>query len=97
MIGIWTWFAGARVGRWIAGVALVIGALIAALFVAFLKGKHTQAKTDTAKDVQSLAEAAQAAIETNRSATQAAQTVRDDAAKEAPPDTVKRDDLNNTF
>lgn len=93
----WTWFVGTKVGRWLVGMTLALAGLAAALFVAFLKGKHAQARTDEAKAAQASKEAAQTAATVQADAAQAAQKVQADAAKQPPPDTVKRNDLDNTF
>lgn len=97
MTALWAWFIGTRIGRWIVGVSLVIAGLAAALFVAFLKGKHSQADKDAAKQAQAVAEGEHVAQQVQTDATQAAAKVQQDAAKQPSPDPVKRDDFNNTF
>jgi len=97
MSAVLAWVASTKIGRWIVGLALVIGGLAAALFVAFAKGKHAQADVDKAKTAQADADAAKVAQQTYSDATAAAAQVRADAATQPPPDPVKRDDLNNTF
>jgi len=59
---LWTWFVGTKIGRGLVGAVLVIAGLVTALAVAFVKGKHAQAGQDKAADAQSLAEAAQEAV-----------------------------------
>jgi len=93
----WSWFIGTKVGRFIVGIALVIGGLALTLYVAFRKGKHAQADVDKAKTAQADADAAKVAQQTYSDATAAAAQVRADAGRQPPPDPVKRDDLNNTF
>lgn len=93
----WSWFIGTKAGRWIVGAVLLIGGLLAALAIAFVKGERRQADEDAAKQAQAVAEGEQVAQQVQTDATKAAEQVRQDAAKQPPPDAVKRDDLNNSF
>ena len=93
----WRWFLSTALGRWIVGIGAVLLGILALAYTAFLKGKHAQATKDQAKDAEAAQRAAQAAQETFTAASDAAAKVQADAAKQPPPDTVKRDDLNNTF
>jgi gas vesicle protein len=60
MSALWAWFLGTRIGRWIVGIGAVIAAIAAAVLVAFVKGKHSQADTDKAKEAGAEQRAAQA-------------------------------------
>ena len=97
MTKLWGWFLGTKAGRWIVGVFAVVGALIAALAIAFVKGKHSQAAKDKAKDAEAAQQGAQVAQQTFTAATDAAAKVQADAAKQAPPDPVERDDFDTNF
>lgn len=96
-ITAWNWFVGTKFGRWIVGVSLVIAGLGAALFVAFLKGKHAQADTDKAKDAAEQIQQVKVAQQTQQAASDAAEQVRQDAAKQPAPDVTGRTDFDNTF
>jgi hypothetical protein len=67
MSALWAWFLSTTIGRWIVGVGAVLAALAVAIASAFLygrgKGKGEQATADKAKDAQSLAQAAQEAVD----------------------------------
>ncbi len=91
------WLATTRIGRWFIGVGAVILAALALASAAFLKGKHSQADKDKAKDAEAAQWAAQAAQETFTAATDAAAKVQVDAAKQPPPDPITRDDFDDTF
>jgi membrane protein implicated in regulation of membrane protease activity len=97
MAALWAAICASKLGRWVAGVALTVGALIAALLVAFVKGKHAQADRDKAKQAEEEAAFGRLAQQTQTDAGTAAAKVRDDAAKQPPPDTDKRNDLDSTF
>lgn len=94
---VWAWFVSTRVGRWLVGAVLAVGALAIGLWMMYAKGKRVQAGSDAAKDAQSLADAAQNALDTANAASEAANKVRQDAASQPPPDPMNRDDFNNTF
>lgn len=97
MAALWAAICASRIGRWVAGVALAIAALATALAVAFVKGKHAQADEDRAKQAEEQAAFGRLAQQTHTDASTAAAKVQQDAAKQTPPDPVKRDDLNTTF
>lgn len=63
----WKWFLSTTIGRWIVGVGAVLAALAIAIAAAFAegrrKGANAQATKDKAKDAQSLAQAAQEAVD----------------------------------
>jgi hypothetical protein len=94
---MWAWFVGTRIGRWIVGIALTLAGLAAALAVAFVKGKHAQADKDEAQRAKETAESAQVAADVQRDAANAADKVRQDAAKQPAPDPDKRNDFDSTF
>lgn len=96
MTALWAWFIGTKVGRWIVGIGAVLAALAVAWLTGHHKGAETQAATDAKAQGQSAAEAAQNAVETYHDATQAAQQAQVAAAKQPAPDVVKRDDFDNT-
>lgn len=93
----WKWFLGTTVGRWIVGIGAVLVGIAALAYVAFRKGKHAQADTDKAKDAKVQADAVVVAQQVQTDATTAMAKVQADAAKQPPPDEVKRDDLNTSF
>lgn len=97
MSGIWTWFLGTTIGRWIVGLGAVLAAAAVLAYTMFLKGKHAQADTDAAKVAEQYAKDAQAAQATYTAANDAVAKVQADVAKQPPPDPVKRDDLDDTF
>lgn len=97
IVAAWKWFLSTTIGRWIVGVFAVLAALAAALAIAFVKGKHAQAAKDQAKDAEASQQAAQVAQQTFTAANNAAAKVQADAAKQAPPDPINRDDFNGTF
>lgn len=93
----WRWFLSTTLGRWIVGVGAALAAVGALVAVSFLKGKHAQAAKDHAKDAEAAQRAAQVAQQTFTAANDAAAKVQADAAKQAPPDPIKRNDFNDTF
>src|SRR5574337_44144 len=97
MIELWTWFVGTRIGRCLVGLGVLLAALGAMALAMFEKGKHAQAAKDQAKDAEAAQRAAQAAQETFTAASNAAAKVQAGAAKQPPPDPIKRDDFNGTF
>lgn len=97
LLTAWRWFLSTSVGRWIVGIGAVLLGVLALAYTAFLKGKHAQATKDQAKDAEAAQRAAQAAQQTFTAATDAATKVQAAAAKQPPPDTVKRDDLDTDF
>lgn len=97
MIELWTWFVGTRIGRWLVGLGVLLAALGAMALAMFEKGKRTQAAKDQAKDAEAAQRAAQAAQDTFTAASNAAAKVQAAAAKQPPPDPIKRDDFNGTF
>lgn len=84
MIG--KWFIGMKLGRWIVGIGAVLAAIGAACLYWFERGKRTQASKDKARDAQSLAQAAQEAV----NAANVRKDVDNEAAKlpDAPPQTL---------
>ena len=97
MDALWAAICASRIGRWVAGVALTLIALVAALFVAFRKGKHAQSEDDAAKQAEEQAAFGRLVQQTQTDAGTAAAKVQDDAAKQPAPDTDKRNDLDSTF
>lgn len=97
MIALWTWFVSTRIGRWIVGIVFVVAGLAAALFVVFKKGEKDQRTKDVATQAKAAQADAQAAASVQADAAQAVQKVQEAAAKQTPPDTVKRNDLDTTF
>lgn len=87
---MWAWFVSTRAGRWIVGVAALIASVAGIALAAFLKGRRTQADADKAKDAQSLAEAAQKAV----NAANVRKDVDNDTAKlpDAPAQSVANAD-----
>jgi hypothetical protein len=83
---VWRWFLSTTVGRWIVGIGAVLLGILALAYTAFLKGKHAQVAKDQAKDAQSLAEAAQEAV----NAANVRKDVDNETAKlpDAPPQSV---------
>ena len=97
LLTAWSWFLSTRIGRGLILVAGLLAAIAGACLYWFERGKHSQADKDKAKDAEAAKRAAQAAQETFAAATDAAAKVQADAAKQAPPDPVKRDDFNTQF
>ena len=93
----WRWFLSTTLGRWIVGIGAALAAIGALVAVSFLKGKHTQAAKDEAQHAKETAESAQMARDVYRTASDAAAKVQADAAKQAAPNTVKRDDFDTSF
>lgn len=93
----WRWFLSTTLGRWIVGVGAALAAVGALVAVSFLKGKHAQAAKDEAQRAKETAESAQMAQDVYRTASDAATKVQADAAKQAAPNTVKRDDFDTSF
>lgn len=94
---IWAWFLTTKLGRGLLAIGVFIGAVLAALDIGLLKGKHEQATKDAAKNAQAGADAAKTAQATYADANAAAQQVQQQAQQQPPPDAVKRNDLDNTF
>lgn len=92
MIAVWLAKLWAKAGTWLA----LVGAVIAAMWVVFLTGKHKGTEAGLADAAQQAIKDARAAQQVTVDAAQAADKVRVDAAKQLPPDVAKRDDLNNT-
>lgn len=80
-MAIWTWFIGTKVGRWIVGLVLVIAGLVAALFVAFLKGKHSQVKTDDATAAQAQVDTVQASLDAANHSADAVKVTHEEVSK----------------
>lgn len=97
LLTAWRWFLSTTIGRWIVGIGAVLAAAAGLAAVAFLKGKHAQAAKDQAKDAEAAQRAAQVAQDVQTDASAAVAKVQADAAKQPPPDPVKREDLDNTF
>lgn len=96
-MGIWTWFLTTKFGRFLAGAAAAVIAIGAALLFAFSKGKKDQAGKDAAANARAEVDAAKTAQETYADATEAVAKVDAAAKQQPPPDTDKRDDLDNSF
>lgn len=94
---LWAAICASRIGRWVAGVALTIAGLGTLLLITFQRGKHAQSEEDAAKQAEEQAAFGRLAQQTQTDAGTAAAKVRDDAAKQPPPDTDKRNDLDSTF
>lgn len=84
-----------KIRFWLAAAAAVLVAIFAAAVVAYIHGKDT-AKAGV-RQAKARADAANAARKTYKSATEAAQTVQQQADAQPPPDAVGRDDFDNTF
>ena len=97
MTAILAWLAGTKLGRWAVGIGAVLAAIAAACLYWFERGKRTQADRDKAKDAEATQRAAQTAQETFTAASDAAAKVQANAAKQPPPDPVKRDDFDTNF
>lgn len=78
---LWAWFVGTKVGRWLVGTALVIAGLATALFIAFKKGKHAQAKTDEAKNADAAAQSEQEAANAAKRSSDAVRATNDEISK----------------
>lgn len=85
---LWAKFSG-----WIVLIGVVLGAMLAA----FLTGKHKGEMVGIAEAAKQAIADARAAQQTTIDAAKAVDQVRADAAKQPPPNTDKRDDLDNTF
>jgi type VI protein secretion system component VasK len=81
MLSAWTWFIGTKVGRWIIGAALVIGALAVAALEMFEKGKRAQAKTDADKDAAADQRAKQEASDAAKRSSDAVRATNDEISK----------------
>lgn len=93
MISAWLAKVWAKLAGWLvlaAGVAV-------ALLIAFVKGKHDGKEQGLADAAEQAVKDAQAAQQVTTDAAQAADKVRQDAAKQPPPNETKRDDLDTDF
>lgn len=97
MGALWAAICASRLGRWVAGLALTIAGLGALLLVTYGKGRRKQADEDKAARVEEQAAFDRLAHQTQTDAAQSAARVQQDAAKQPPPDTVKRNDFNTSF
>jgi hypothetical protein len=97
MAALWAVICASRIGRWVAGIALTLAALVAALFVAFLKGKRAQSEEDAVRQAEEQAAFGRLAQQAQMDAGAAVAKVQTDAAKQPAPDLVKRNDLDSTF
>ena len=97
LAAVWRWFLSTTIGRWIVGIGAVLLGILTLAYTAFLKGKHAQAAEDQANDAEAAQRAAQEAQQTFTAASDAVAKVQADAAKQPPPDPIKRDDFNDTF
>lgn len=86
----WLW---AKAGTWLA----IAGGVVVALLLMFAKGRHSGKQAGKIAVAEQAAKDAQAAQQVTVDAAVAADKVRQDAAKQSPPDTEKRDDLDNSF
>lgn len=93
MITAWLTALWAKAGAWLA----LAGAVIVAVWIAFLTGKRKGEDAGLADAAQQAIKDARAAQQVTVDAAQAADKVRADAAKQPPPDVEKRDDLDSTF
>lgn len=82
----------AKCGAWLA----IAGGVVVALLMAFVKGKHDGKQAGKTAVAVQQAKDAQAAQRVTVDAAAAAERVRVDAAKQPPPDTDNRDDMDNT-
>lgn len=92
MIAAWLAKLWAKTGTWLA----LAGAVIVAVWVAFMTGKHKGEDAGLADAAQQAIKDARAAQQVTADAAQAADKVQADAAKQPPPDVEHRDDLDNT-
>ena len=97
MAALWAAICASKLGRWVAGVALTVGGLLALLAVAFFKGKHSQSEEDKAQQAEEQAAFGRLAQQTQTDASAAAAKVQQNAAKQPAPNTSKRNDLDTTF
>lgn len=86
----WIW---AKAGTWLA----VAGGVLVALLMAFVKGKSSGKQAGKVATAVQAAKDAQAAQQVTIDAAAAAERVRQDAAKQPPPNPDKRDDLDTHF
>jgi hypothetical protein len=91
------WFLGTTIGRWTVGIGAVVVAMLSLFAVGWLKGRKHEAEADQAKDAAEQVKQAKVAQETYQAATDAAEQVRQDAAKQPAPDTKNRTDFDDTF
>lgn len=97
MSALWAWFLSTTVGRWVVGIGAVLAALSVAIASSFLygrsKGANAQASKDKAKDAESLAQAAQEAV----NAANVRKDVDNETAKlpDAPAQTVASADADS--
>lgn len=87
----------AKIGKWVGGVAAVIAALAALFLAGRHRGVKAQAQADAVRDAKATVQAAQESQATVADASAAASAVASAAQTQPAPDTVKRDDLNNSF
>src|SRR6185437_3358778 len=97
MGALWAAICASKLGRWVAGVALTIAGLGTLLLITFQRGKHAQSEEDKAARAEEEAAFGRLAQQTHTDASAAAAKVEQDAAKQPPPDTDKRNDLDSTF
>jgi len=91
------WFVSSKIGRGLLAIGAILFAIAVAAIGGFEKGKYSEAKANAKQRIQDAAAAAKAAQETYADAGAAAQQVQQQAKRQAPPDAVKRDDLDNNF
>lgn len=94
---IWAWFVGSKFGRALLAIGAVLFAIGIAALGGFEKGKYAEAKANAKQRIKDAADAARVAQHTYADADAAAQQVQRQAKQQPPPDTVKRDDLDNNF
>lgn len=86
----WKWFLSTTLGRWIVGVLAVVGALIAALAIEFVKGEREGKREGLAEAAQRSVKEANDAAQQEKQAVQTASEVQNEIQKlpDAPAQTV---------
>lgn len=96
MIPVWLAGAWAKVATWLA----IVGAVIAVIASAFVKGRWDGERLQNAKEAARGVKTAQASarleVSVQSDASIATQAVQKKAAQAPAPDTVKRDDFDTT-
>lgn len=90
-------FLKTKVGRFLATLAAIMFSIAGAYLFGRRSGKATGEVKGDAKVAAAKAEDAQATVQVVTNATAAVQHIEAEAASAPAPDTVKRDDLDNTF
>lgn len=97
MIAAWWAATKLKLLAWWGFIAAIGAALLGLWLWGRRSGASAQANKDKAATADDAARAATAAQDVQQAATEAVQTVRNEAAKQPAPDVEKRDDLNNSF